>query len=234
MAGPAPDPLARAARRYLAVVKAALLDMHYLENEVRIEYLATLPPGAPPDVSGLRDPLRKLPIRYAGLLQARRAGRSTDHKGNISFFPYTDMGERQLDHLEETLTALRAEGVAGDLAEIGVGRGGGAIFLRAFLEAYEVPETRVWAIDRFLGTLPATDADASDAGASMARFAADLNQVFDGFARFDLYDDRVRILQGVPRDVLRDAPIERLALARFGGRPGTWFKGALQRDAAPS
>ncbi len=31
--------LARATRRYLDLLRDALLDVHYLENEVRIEYL---------------------------------------------------------------------------------------------------------------------------------------------------------------------------------------------------
>ena len=71
------DALDRAAVRYLDVVKAALLDEHYLDNEVRIEYLATLPAGMPPDLSALRDPPRDLPVRFDRIVQARRTVRRT-------------------------------------------------------------------------------------------------------------------------------------------------------------
>jgi cephalosporin hydroxylase len=217
----------RGAARYLELLKGALLDEHYLENEVRIEYLTSLPPGASPDLSVLRDPTRRLPVRYDRLAQARRAGWSTPDGRNLAYFPYTAMGRPQLDHLQETLTALRAHRVPGDLAEFGVGRGGGAIFLRGFLEAHDMLEQQVWVADRFLGT----ESDATDdaeLSAQLTRFGADLNQVRDGFARFGLLDERVRFLQGAPEDVLRDAPIDRLALLRLGRTLGSSLQPVLE------
>ena len=133
------------------------------------------------------------------------------------------MGEPQLDYLEAVLDTIRAEGVPGDVAEVGVRRGGGAIFMRVFLEAYEIPETRVWAVDPFFGTLPAGDDESTGTVPAMARFGADVNQVCDGFARFDLYDDRRPHPAGPAEDVLRDAPIERLALLVALRRTRRWF-----------
>src|SRR5690606_20416587 len=119
--------------------------------------------------------------------------------------------------LESALRTIRSEGVPGDLAEVGVGRGGGAIFLRAFLEAFEVPDRQVWAVDRFRPAL-----------ADPHTPFADLNEVRDGFARFGLHDDRVRFLQGATADVLEDAPIESLALLRLGEDLGEDLEPALR------
>jgi cephalosporin hydroxylase len=125
------------------------------------------------------------------------------------------MGRGRLEHLEACLDAVRVEGIEGDLAECGTGRGGGAIFMRAYLDAHELAERAVWVADRFRATpAPATSVELPEAG--VAGFRADLNLVREGFARFDLLDDRVRFLAGSPAGMLADAPIERLALLRIG------------------
>ena len=193
-----------------------MLDEHYIDNEVRIEYLANLPPGAAPDLMALRDPPRHLPVRFQRLSQARVAGRSTDVRENMAYFPYTDMGRPQLDHLQEALSTVVGDGVPGDLAECGVGRGGGSIFLRAFLEAFDIADRQVWVADPFLATAAGADDPDVALPARLGRFRADLNQVRDGFARFKLLDERVRFLQGTFTDTLQDAPIGPLALLRLG------------------
>ena len=204
----------RGAGRYLAVVKAALLDEHYLENEVRLEYLGRPGAGTAPDPTALRDPARTLPVRYQRLAQAREAGRPLDARRQPSpTFPYTDMGRAQLDHLEARCRERRSRGrVPGDLAEVGVGRGGGGDLPAGFLDAHEVADRTVWVVDR----VPRhARTERADAGAR-APVGADLNQVRDGFDRFGLLDDRVRFLQGAADDALADAPIEPLALLRLG------------------
>ena len=129
------------------------------------------------------------------------------------------MGRAQLDYLQRVLDAVAAADVPGDLAEFGVGRGGGAIFLRAFLEAYEIAGPTVWVGRPFRA--PRTGGRRRSRRRrrrALARYRADLNQVRDGFARFDLLDERVRFLHGDSGGRARsDAPIERLALLRFGG-----------------
>ncbi|MDZ7673810.1 MAG: TylF/MycF/NovP-related O-methyltransferase [Acidimicrobiales bacterium] len=66
-----------------------------------------------------------------------------------SFIPYTDMGRTRLDHIEQCLDAVRHDDVPGDLVECGTGRGGGAIFMRAWLDAHEIDDRRVWVADHF-------------------------------------------------------------------------------------
>jgi cephalosporin hydroxylase len=210
----------RAANRYLSVLKGALLNEHHLEHEARIAHLAErAAQRRPADVDKVRDPARGDRDTFERLVRERRDGVLPSEGGIASYLPYTAMGRRRLDHLHEVLDALAADGIAGDLAEVGTGRGGGAIFLRGHLEAHEVDDRTVWVIDRFRAAregdrYPKLD----DHGAANLR--ADLNVVRDGFARFDLLDDRVRFLQGPPAEALPDAPIEQLALLRIGAAAG--------------
>ena len=205
-----PDTVPR--HRYLALLKDALLDLHYLENEARLGYLTSLPPGATPDPDVLRDPPRKLEIPYRRLVQARIAGRSTDQLRTQVHTPYTDMGRVALDHLEAALADLAARGIAGDLVECGVGRGGGGIFLHRSLDAFEISGRTLWMVDPFL----ASDPDAPEEHITRVRLRADLNQVREGFERFGGLDERVRFLQGAYRATLADAPIAEIALLRLG------------------
>ena len=99
------------------------------------------------------------------------------------------MGRARLDQLEACLDTVRIEGIEGDLAECGTGKGGGTIFMRAYLDAHELHDREVWVADRFRA-----DTELTDQG--VAGFRADLNLVRDGFDRFDLLDDRVASCSG--------------------------------------
>ncbi|MEO6629192.1 MAG: CmcI family methyltransferase, partial [Aquihabitans sp.] len=203
-------------RRYLELLKSALLDVHYLDNEVRVDYLANLPEGVEPDVALLRDPARSMPFRYQPLSQARRAGRSTDGPRTSAFFPYTDMGRVALDHLEKVVGTLAQDPVDGDVVECGVGRGGGSIFLRGGLDAYELGERTVWVVDPFMASDLDTPKTGDPLAARLARLRADLSQVRDGFEKFDLLTDGVRFVQGPYRESLGDAPVGPIAILRLG------------------
>jgi cephalosporin hydroxylase len=194
--------LERAASRYLRLLKAALLDELYLENEVRLEYLAAcIDESRATEEIKLRDPLRYLKHETAALRSARNAG-------GQSFLPYTDMGRARLERIESGLEHVRRESVTGDLVECGTGRGGGAILMRGYLDAYEMRDRQVWVADTFHVTRH------GDAG--LFDLSPDLNIVRDAFDRFELLDERVRFLQGPFRDTLRDAPIESIALLHIG------------------
>jgi cephalosporin hydroxylase len=209
----------RGTDRYLELVKAVLLDEHGLADELRVTYLLGLR-GAAPDIVALRDPVRSMPVRHRRLARARVAGRPVDDGlGNLAL---TTMGRAQLDRLGTLAGSVLSADVPGDFVEVGVGGGGGGILLRATLEAHEVTDRRVWVADSFVATTPPDGADEQDPlPAAARRWASDLNQVRDGFARFGLLDDQVRILHGPPRDTLADAPAGRLALLRVGEGLGT-------------
>jgi len=204
----------RAVARHLALLKDALLDRHYLENEVRLSLLTAKGGHGRPAVAELRDPVRERQETYRKLERQRFGTSGPDDDAATSFLPFTAAGKGQLDHLEASLDAVRQDGVAGDLVECGTGRGGGAIFMRAYLDVHEVPETSVWVADRFRSS-PEPQPAPSMPDRGMAGMQADLNLVRDGFDRFDVLDDRVRFVQGSVEALVADGP-ERIALLRVG------------------
>ena len=204
----------RAVARHLALLKDALLHRHYLDDEVRLSQLTAKGGHPRPSAVELRDPVRNAQEVYRKLERQRFATPGPDDAAATSFLPYVSMGKGQLDHLEASLDALRQERVAGDLVECGTGRGGGAIFMRAYLDAHEVADTRVWVVDRFRSS-PEPEPAPSLPDRGVEGFRADLNLVRDGFARFDVLDDRVRLVQGSAEALLHDGP-ERIALLRIG------------------
>lgn len=217
----------RATARYLKVMKGALLDEHYLENEVRLELLSNPSAAALRTPDRLRDPVRYAQNLHSRLVRHRLGPGGPDERDSQSFLPYTAMGRTQLDHLHMCLDAIRDEAIVGDLIECGTGRGGGAIFMRAYLDAWEIADTSVFVADRFRSTTaPGTSPRMPRHG--VAGFQADLNLVRDGFARFDLLDDRVRFLEGPMSATLPDAPVRDIALLRIGQGIGTETRAALE------
>ncbi len=135
--------LARSHDRHLALLRAALLDQHYLENEVRIEYLLGRARDQLP-VSGdlLRAPQSFLRKEFQRLEQAREFGQTPDDPDPTAYFPYTTMGAVKLRHLDDVLRTIHDEKIPGDLVECEPGRGGAAVYMRGFLEANEIPLPR--------------------------------------------------------------------------------------------
>jgi len=200
------------ASRYLDLVKGAVLNEHYLENEVRIQHLMAAIAGQK-DLSrrALRDPGTYLPDEMRRLAQSRESGELPSASANgeaQNLLALTQVGRKRLDHLERCLDMVRDGRVEGDVIDCGTGRGGTSIFLAAYLAAYELFGRRLWVADRFGG------GSAPDENGP-ALFEPDLNAVRDGFARFNLLDERVHFLQGVPSETLAEAPIEGIALLRI-------------------
>jgi cephalosporin hydroxylase/SAM-dependent methyltransferase len=200
----------RAVRLYLDLLRGALLDEHYLENELRIELLLkAVRAGEQPQPNMLANPARYMPGALRRSERTRRAGelptgpRSTEESSPLA---YAGLGRTRLEHLESVLESIRNEGIGGDLVDAGTGRGGAAIFMRGYVEARALPARRVWVADPFDGST-----EAKDGGPD---FPADLNSVREGFSRFGLLDERVVFLQGAPASVLRDAPLGEIALLR--------------------
>jgi cephalosporin hydroxylase len=213
---PSGDPAERAVRRYLNLLRDALLNEHYLENELRIEHLLNcVTKGEDVNFAWLANPVRNMATllrrrqqeRHAGELPSDRASATRGSDG----LAYAGVGRFRLDHLERCLEVIRDEGVEGDLVESGTGRGGAAIFMCGFLEACEMPDRRVWVADRF-------ESSGSSGTDGSFRFAHDFNTVRDGFARFGLLDDRVAFLQGPPSQTLAEASIGDLALLRVNSQ----------------
>jgi cephalosporin hydroxylase len=207
------DRAERAVRRYLDLLRDALLDEHYLENELRIEHLLEcVSTGEDVDYGRLANPVRYMATVLRQRQQERRTGElpsgDANGSGSSDGLAYAGLGRIRLNHIEACLEEIREEEVEGDLVDTGTGRGGGAIFMCGYLEAHEMANRRVWVADRF----------ESGGSATAFEFARDFNTVRDGFARFGLLDDRVVFLQGPPSQTLPDAAVGQIALLRVASQ----------------
>jgi cephalosporin hydroxylase len=201
------DQLARAADRYLDLLQSSLLDELYGEHEMRLRYLLEcIAENKQPQRSHLGDPAREM-MKWGRLETARAAGTPPSSETVGAKLAYTAMGEARLAHLRRCLDSIRTGRVPGDLVEVGTGRAGGAIFMRGYLDAHELPKRKVWVVDRFV-----VDPDSDDP----LDVWADLDAARDGFSRFGLLDERVRFVSGPAAEALGGAPINQVALLRFG------------------
>jgi len=132
----------------------------------------------------------------------------------------TMMGMGALDNLHFCLHEVRAHDVPGDLVEAGVWRGGGTIYMRAFLEAYRDTARNVWVADSFEGLPKPRDEYAADRGSMLwasEYLAVSQAEVERNFAAYGLLDGRVRFLKGFFSDTMPTAPIDRISLLRLDG-----------------
>lgn len=208
------DTLSRANNRYLSLLRGALLDEHYIENEERIDYLLTcVNRGVEVDPEQLRAPA-KLRAKNLRTNELQRDTGATVGPRDTGHFAYAPMGRERLEQLDESIEALLGDGVAGDFVDVGVSRGGAAIYMRGVLDAREITDRTVWVADAFRASPKSGARSLQEAGT--ADLWSDLNQVRDGFARFDLLDDQVRFLQGDASQTLPEADIEQIAMLRIG------------------
>ena len=136
-------------------------------------------------------------------------------------FAQTMIGRKRLDNLHFCVDDVLTQGVAGDLIETGVWRGGATILMRAILKAREVEDRKVWVADSFEG-LPAADREQypSDSDISyehIEELKVSLEEVQDNFRRYGLLDDQVQFLKGWFRDTLPTVTDRRWALIRLDG-----------------
>ena len=121
--------LERSRAAHLGLLKDALLDRHYLENEVRLAHLShRVRTGRPVNVGHLRDPVRYDRGAYEHL--ARERFDPGGPVGPPSFLPHASMGRAQLDHLHSFLDLLRREERLADIAEFTTDRAGASVFAR--------------------------------------------------------------------------------------------------------
>jgi O-methyltransferase len=206
-------------RAYLDLLKNSLLGELAWENEVRIHYLRECLAGRDrysPDA--LLHIARARHEMAEGHRARSRIGRLLDDRLEILPFTHTMIGRARLDNLEACLDKVCAAGVPGDLIECGVWRGGAAVFMRGYLEAYGLRGRTVWVADSFAGCPPPSlpqDQGEDLSAAAFPALAVPEDAVRELFARYGLLDGQVRFLAGWFRDTLAQAPIERLALLRI-------------------
>jgi O-methyltransferase len=130
----------------------------------------------------------------------------------------TMVGLRRLDNIEMCLKQVLADGVAGDLVETGVWRGGSCILMRGILKAYGVTDRTVWLCDSFEGLPKSTHAEDLHWDFEQYReLAVSIEQVQDNFRKYELLDEQVKFVKGWFKDSLPGSPIGTIALLRLDG-----------------
>ncbi len=126
----------------------------------------------------------------------------------------------RLENVRVCIETALEDGIAGDVVEAGVWRGGTTIYMRAVLAAYGVEDRNVWVADSFRG-FPQVRGQHDDqdedftGGLGEQALRVGFGEVRKNFVRYGLLDDQVRFLVGWFADTLPLAPIERLAVARI-------------------
>ncbi|MCH7788298.1 MAG: class I SAM-dependent methyltransferase [Acidobacteria bacterium] len=203
------DSLAAANNRYLSTLRRAINADTDEENELRLLHLIDcVSTGKLPTRDFLRAPTHFMPKAKRDLDMARRTGATTDTPRP---FARVRAGLAGLELLDEQLRSVGA--IPGDYVDCGGRRGGTGIYARGFLDTKD-DQRIVWVADQFRAETARGDRTAEEA--DLDEMGADLNQVREDFARFELLDDRVRFLQGRYSETLADAPIEAIALLRIG------------------
>jgi hypothetical protein len=130
----------------------------------------------------------------------------------------TMMGMGALTNLHTCMQHVVRDRVPGDFVEAGVWRGGGTIYMRAFLAAFQEPDRLVWVCDSFEGLPRPNPEYEHDRGSrywASEYLAVSEAQVRRNFEFYGLLDDRVRFLKGFFSDTMPTAPIERIAVLRL-------------------
>ncbi len=129
----------------------------------------------------------------------------------------TMVGLERLNTLQEAVQNVIAEGIAGDLVECGVWRGGASILMRGTLEACGNTDRSVWLYDSFQGLPRPTDPTDLDLTDLTPYLGVSLDQVKRNFELFKLLDSRVKFVQGWFSDTLPVAGVKQIAVLRLDG-----------------
>lgn len=209
-------------RRYLDLLKLALVNLIYPESELRLSYLEENRTSGDrrADERALRDIRYAQPDEFSALVRAKQEG--LVWRQRVTRDSHTMVGLRRLENLECCAVQVFANDVPGDFLEAGVCQGGASIFLRALQVAYDQEDRRTWAADSFQGLPPPTHPIDRQHRMDFSEprqpwLSASLEAVKDNFRTYDLLSDNVRFLPGWFADTLPDAPTGELSLLRLDG-----------------
>ena len=135
------DQIDRGAERYLDVVAAALLDEHYLDNELRLEYLGNLLVRRPgrPGRAARSGPPAVGPLRLVASGPHRRPlDRRQEQPGVLPVHRHGTGPAAATSAARSTRSWPTTS--AATWPSAGSAVGGGAIFMRAYLEAHEIAD----------------------------------------------------------------------------------------------
>lgn len=133
----------------------------------------------------------------------------------------TMCGFKRLNNLASCISSVHDEKVPGDIIEAGVWRGGASIFARGVLKLLGVTDRKIWVADSFEGLpRPESEKYPEDAGSEFYKvdyLKVSLEEVKRNFELFGMLDEQVEFIPGYFEDTLKDAPIQKIAVARLDG-----------------
>ena len=132
----------------------------------------------------------------------------------------TMVGLKRLKNFRALIEQAITEGVAGDIIETGVWRGGASIMAKAVLDAWGDVTRRVFVADSYAGPPPPDAAFPQDAASDLhneSQLVVPLEDVRRNFEMAGVLDERVVFLKGWFNETLPDAPCEHLAVIRLDG-----------------
>ena len=134
-------------------------------------------------------------------------------------FAYTLVGHKRLANVRRCVEQVLKDDIPGDLFEAGVWRGGCAIYMRALLKILGVKDRTVWLADSFQGMPRLGPVDQKITTQrdlhGVSYLQCSLESVQANFARFGLFDERVRFVKGWFNESLPTAAVGRIALLRL-------------------
>jgi O-methyltransferase len=134
---------------------------------------------------------------------------------------HTMIGIKRLNNLHNMLDYIRENNIEGDLIETGVWRGGATIFMKAYLEMYDM-DKKVFVCDSFEG-LPMPDVykypdDLGDTHYQVDFLRVSLEEVQNNFKLYNLLDNNVIFIKGWFSDTLENNDlIKTISILRFDG-----------------
>lgn len=134
---------------------------------------------------------------------------------------HTMIGIKRLNNLHNMLDYIRQNQISGDLIETGVWRGGATIFMKAYIEMYNMNK-KVFVCDSFEG-LPMPDLikypeDIGDTHYQVNFLKVSLEEVQNNFKLYGLLDGDVIFLKGWFSDTLKNNDlIKSISILRFDG-----------------
>lgn len=214
-------------KKYLDLLKKSLLNEIYLENELRIFCLAEghlqkkrLSLFGKVDFEKLHHIGKYFPKKLETFKQNRHEGQLLEASSPHLVYADTMIGRKRLENIEFCLDTILEEDIPGDVIECGVWKGGAAIFMKAYLETYQISDRQVLLADSFEGVPESTLAQDKSTDLSKKAYqglAIPKDDVISNFRKYDVSLDNVQFLEGWFKDTLPKAPINKLALLRLDG-----------------
>jgi O-methyltransferase len=215
--------MTKMADAYLDLLKRSLLNLPYIENEVRLAYLCDCLEKAEKDLGKVlynRETLHAIEDNQIGANTIRWAtGLAEDGRKNRPF-AHLMMGRKRLENIEALFEKILADDVPGDFVEAGTWKGGGPIFVAGLMKAKGLTDRNIWVADSFQGVPPATakeDEGLKLTASDIPYIAVSQQRVSGLFERYGLLGDHIRFLSGWFKDSLPSSPIEKIAILRLDG-----------------